>query len=58
MKLDRTEHLEEIFNEIRKASKRDLRIGQLMECITPTDDDIFYIENDKLLERLREFNGN
>ena len=57
-KIDRTEHTEEIFDELRKLAQSDMRIGQVFENIRSRfkGDDLFNVENDKLLEMLKKFN--
>lgn len=57
-KLDRTEHIEDIFDELRKLANNDMRIGQSFEVLRGRfkGDDLFNIENDKLLKLLQEFN--
>jgi len=55
-KLDRTENTEEIFDELRKLASNDMRIGQAFENIrSKFGNDLFNIENDKLLELFKEF---
>lgn len=55
-RLDRTEHIEDVFNEIRKLANNDMRIGQVFECIrTKHGNDLFNMENDKLLKELKKF---
>ena len=54
---DRTEYVDDILAIIKKLSYKDLRIAQIMEIISKGDD-IFYIENDELLKRLKEFEKN
>ena len=53
---DRTKHIDEICDELRRSGDNDLRIGQVIQCIIK-DDELFYIENDRLLKLLKEFNG-
>lgn len=55
--LDRTEHTKEIFEEIEKLTKQDMRIGQIFECIRTQckQEDLFNMENDKLLEEIKKF---
>ena len=55
-KLDRTENIEEIFNELRKLADNDMRIGQAFENIRSRfGNDLFNIENDKLLKLFQDF---
>jgi hypothetical protein len=55
-KIDRTENTEEIFDELRKLANNDMRIGQAFENIrSKYGNDLFNIENDKLLELFKEF---
>ena len=55
-KLDRTENTEEIFEELRKLAGNDMRIGQAFENIrSKYGNDLFNIENDKLLKLFKEF---
>ena len=53
---DRTKHIDEICDELKHSGDNDLRIGQVIQCIIK-DDELFYIENDRLLKLLKEFNG-
>jgi hypothetical protein len=50
--IDRTEHIEEIFGYLRLFAKKDLRIAQIFENVSEGDD-IFYMENDEFLKRLK-----
>jgi len=55
-KLDRTEHIDEIFKELKILAENDMRIGQAFENIRSRyGDDLFNIENDKLLKLLKDF---
>ncbi len=56
--LDRAKNTEEIFEELRKLANNDMRIGQAFENIRSKfkGDDLFNIENDKLLELFKDFN--
>jgi len=55
--MDRTKYTEEIFNEIKKLSERDLRVGQTFEIIRGQAGDLFSMENYKLLELLKNLNA-
>lgn len=61
MKPNREEYLEEIFEEIRKLGKQDLRVGQIFSIIKSSCEkdgkDLFFIENDKMLLQLKKLNG-
>lgn len=37
------------------SDAKDLRLGQLLVCATPTDKDLFYIEDFRLVGLLAEF---
>jgi len=55
-KLDRTEHTDEIFKELKTLAENDMRIGQAFENIRSRHgNDLFNIENDKLLKLLKDF---
>jgi hypothetical protein len=43
----------EITAELYRLAAKDLRIGQIFEIIRG-DEDLFYLENDKILEKLKE----
>jgi hypothetical protein len=43
----------EIMAEIYRLASMDMRIGQIFENIR-RGEDLFYLENDKILERLKE----
>ncbi len=54
-KIDRTEHIEKIFSVLRELANDDMRIGQIFEIIRGDEyDDLYNIENDKLLKLLRD----
>lgn len=52
-KLDRTEHLDEIFAVLRKLAERDQRVAQAISNAWNDDSTLSYAENDKLLEGLK-----
>ncbi len=55
-KLDRTKHVEEIFDGFRKLAKNDMRIGQAFENIrVKYGNDLFNVENDVFLQILENF---
>jgi hypothetical protein len=51
---NRSEYVEEILSCIRGLAYRDLRITQIFEIIAEGED-IFYMENDRLLSKLQAF---
>jgi len=50
---DRTENVEGIFLEFKRLASKDMRVGQVFVCIRKGED-LFYLENDELLKRLKE----
>lgn len=58
---DRTKQ-DKLFKALKKAGKRDLRVGQILEIIrhdrykkAAGPNDLFYIENDELADLINEF---
>lgn len=53
----RDPQIPKILKEVEKYWKKypDLRLGQLLIDVMRISDDLFYIEDDKLIERLKDF---
>jgi hypothetical protein len=53
---DRTSDISEICSIFSSLSKKDLRIGQILEIIrsNSSDKDLFSVENDKFLSLLKD----
>lgn len=55
-KLDRTKHVSEISDCLKTLGSNDMRVGQAFENIrSKYGNDLFNIENDKLLELFKDF---
>jgi hypothetical protein len=52
-KLDRTENVKEICDLLTTGAEHDLRIAQMFQYIAG-DADIFYMENDEFLVKLKQ----
>ena len=50
---NRTDHLDEIFQELRRLAEVDLRIGQALLVVVESDK-LYSIENNQLLKLLKE----
>lgn len=58
MKPKREETLDKIFSIIKSLSKQDLRVGQIIVNVVLSDFELFYMEDDELLEALKSCYGN
>jgi len=52
---DRTKQ-DKLFKALKRAGKRDFRVGQILEVVKHLrNDDLFYIENDALADLINKY---